>query len=141
MDTACPHIGQASKDIANIRTGIVGVSIRCSPHRQKSCMTDDGDMSMHPRRIERLMIFAADNDGRIPFPKCKKGDLRTIRKALAQLKKRGFVHKEESLHSNGSPYVLTDSGKSCREYMISGAIQNEVDSMIWSREELASHLM
>ena len=109
--------------------------IRRSPHRQNFTMTDDGNMSTDPTRIERLMIFAADKEGRIPFPKCKKGDLRTIRRALAQLKKRGLVRREESPHSNGSPFILTDAGINCRLYMVSGIIQNEVDSMNWNRED------
>jgi hypothetical protein len=116
------------------------MSMGCSPHGQNSGMTDDGNMSTHPSRIERLVLFAADNEGRIPFPKCKKSDLRIIRRALAQLKKRGFVQEEERPHSNGSPYVLTDAGINCRKYMISGIIQNEVDSMSWSREEPDPHL-
>ena len=84
------------------------------------------------------MIFAADKEGRIPVPKGEKIGLQTIQKALAQLKKKGFVRKVESPHADCSPYVLTDLGKHCREYMISGTIRNEVDSMNWSRDEFAS---
>ena len=111
----------------------------CSPHRRIFIMNDDRSMSTHPSRLERLLIFAADEEGRIPFPKCKESGLPTIRRALAQLKKRGLVQRGESTHLNGSSYVLTDSGKSCRAYMVSGTIQNEVDSMNWNREEPDSH--
>lgn len=90
---------------------------------------------MNSTRLERLVIFAADKEGRIPVPKGDKNGLQTIRKALAQLKKRGLVRKEESPHADSSPYVLTDLGKHCREYMTSGAIQNEVNSMHRSEAE------
>jgi len=89
---------------------------------------------MTSTRLERMAIFAADKEGRIPVPKGGKIGLQTICKALAQLKKRGLVRKEESPHADSSPYVLTDSGKHCREYMTSGAIQDEVCSMNWSKE-------
>jgi len=92
-------------------------------------------MPMNSTRLERLVIFAADKEGRIPIPKGEKSGLQTIRKALAQLKKRGLVRKEESPHADCAPYVLTDLGIHCREYMTSGAIQNEVGSMNWSAEE------
>jgi hypothetical protein len=92
-------------------------------------------MAMNSTRLERLVIFAADKEGRIPVPKGNKSGLQTIRKALALLKKRGLVRKEESPHADGSPYVLTDLGKHCREYMTSGAIQSEVSSMNWSAAE------
>jgi len=93
---------------------------------------------MNSTRLERLVIFAADKEGRIPVPKGEKIGLQTIRKALTQLKKKGLVRKAESPHADCSPYVLTDLGKHCREYMISGTIRNEVDSMNWSRDELDS---
>ena len=110
----------------------------CTPHRQNPARADDCDMPMNSTRLERLVIFAADKEGRIPFPKSRNGGLQKIRRALAQLKKRGLVRKDESPHADCSPYVLTDLGKSCREYMTSGAIRNEVDSMSWSREEFDS---
>ena len=106
----------------------------CTPHRQNPARADDCDMPIISTRLERLVIFAADKEGRIPIPKGEKSGLQTIRKALAQLKKRGLVRKEESPHADCAPYVLTDLGIHCREYMTSGAIQDEVCSMNWSKE-------
>ena len=110
----------------------------CTPHIQNPAWADDCDMPMNSTRLERLVIFAADKEGRIPVPKGEKIGLQTIRKALTQLKKKGLVRKAESPHADCSPYVLTDLGKHCREYMTSGAIQNEVDFMNWSRDEFDS---
>ena len=92
-------------------------------------------MDAHSHRMERVLIFAADNEGRIPVPTFEKRGLQAIRKTLARLKKKGLVREDEGPHSGCSPFVLTDHGKRCREFMISGKIQNEVDSMNWSREE------
>jgi len=91
---------------------------------------------MNSTRLERLVIFAADKEGRIPVSKGGKGDLATIRKALAQLKKKGLVRKEASPLAGCAPYVLTESGKHCREYMTMGVIENEFDSMRWGKEEI-----
>ena len=75
----------------------------CTPHRQNPARADDCDMPIISTRLERLVIFAADKEGRIPIPKGEKSGLQTIRKALAQLKKRGLVRKEEIPHADCSP--------------------------------------
>jgi len=92
-------------------------------------------MDSNSHRMERMVIFAADKEGRIPFPKSKNDGIQRIRRALGRLKKMGLVRKDESLYSGSSPYLLTDLGRSRRESMISNTILNEVDSMNWNREE------
>jgi hypothetical protein len=77
---------------------------------------------MSPRlsTLERLVIFAADEGGRIPMPCGEKNNMRTIRIALAHMKKKGLVYREKKTTSDCLPYALTESGRSVREDILTG---------------------
>lgn len=70
--------------------------------------------------LERLILFVADEDGRIPLPKGDKECVKTLRVSLAHMKKRGFVAREKNHAENCLPYALTTMGKTLREEIIRG---------------------
>ena len=70
--------------------------------------------------LERMVLFVADDEGRIPLPKGGKDDVKTLRVTLARMKKMGFVSREENRDANCLPYALTKSGKTLRDEIIRG---------------------
>jgi len=57
--------------------------------------------------LEKMILFAADENGRLAIPKCDKEGVKVIRTALARMKRRGFVYRQKTFALNCLPYALT----------------------------------
>lgn len=65
--------------------------------------------------LVKLILFAADDDGRIPFPRGDKTSVRILRLAMACMKRRGLVERGRDREPACLPYTLTEAGVALRE--------------------------
>jgi hypothetical protein len=65
--------------------------------------------------LERLILFAADDDGRLAMPRGEKDGIKAIRDTLARMKKKGLVCREKGRRTDNLPYSLTLSARKLRD--------------------------
>ena len=80
--------------------------------------------------LERVVLFATDEEGRIPIPRGEKRGVRTIRTAIVHLEKQGIVarghegHRDQIAGGNHLLFVLTSLGKRIKKEMEFGQLHH-----------------